>query len=758
MILSPPKTDELFAGSELVAGLSKSTILADFDFETYSPAGFVLENNKWTSLPGASKKGISAVGAARYTEHPEAEVLSLAYNLKNGEGAKLWHPGLPNPKDLFDHVCSGKLIEAWNCAFEYLVWSNICVPKYGWPYLDYHQLRDAMAKAHAFSLPGSLAEAADVLSSPIRKDKDGARLLKKFSIPRDITKNDSRLRIMPGDDPEDAQKLYDYNLTDIKAEAEISARIPDLCEFELEFWLRDQDINRRGVQIDLEAIEAAIKIVDQAMTKYNQELIEITDGKVSFASEVARLTKWINEEWGKTFPLINNLQAETIDEVLKQSTLPPRIRRVLEIRQLLNSAAIKKLYSMRNHVCRDGRIYDLFIYHKARTGRAAGVGPQLHNFPNSGLIVFECCSCDKKQGRHDENCVGCKRHYVGKFNCPWCSNKDRGKAVEWNERAAKEAIETLKTESLEYVEFFWKDALGVISGCLRGMIIAKPGHQLIGCDYNSIEAIVLAAVAGEEWRLEVFKTHGKIYEMSASKITGIAFEEFEEHKRKTGNHHPLRKSVGKVAELASGYQGWIGAWKQFGADEFFNDDQIKQSILAWREASPKIVALWYKLEHAAQSAVLNPGVEHDVNNLITYVKRGDVLYCRLPSGRYLTYHRPQLINAAPPRQGFQLTFESWNTNAKFGAAGWIRMPTYGGKLTENVVQAIARDILAHAIVQLEKAGYPVIMHVHDEIVLEVLSNSVSVEAIEKIMIKLPFWCPDWPIRATGGWIDDRYKK
>ena len=741
MIAPPPKIDDLLEGTELIAGLGKSTILADLDFETYSPAGFVFNAGKWESLPGASKRGINAVGAARYTEHPDAEVLSLAYNLKDGQGARLWRPGLPNPEDLFAHITAGKLLEAWNCAFEYLVWTSICVPKYGWPYLNYHQLRDAMAKAHAFALPGALANAGDVIGAPVRKDKDGARLLKKFSMPRDPTQKDSRLRILPAEEPDDAQRLYDYNITDIKAEAAVSALLPDLIDSELEFWLCDQDINRRGIQVDLETIDAAISIVNRAVIKYTQELVRITNGQVQSAAEVARLIKWANARYETG---LKDLKAETVDAVLKRSDLPDSVRRVLEIRQRLNSAAIKKLYSMKNQACKNGRIYDLFVYHKARTGRAAGVGPQPHNFPNSGLTVFKCLSC---------------LHYYSTFSrCHWCGCHTALIPQEWGHHAAQDAIETIKTGSLDYVELMWGDALSAISGCLRGMIIAKPGHELIGCDYNSIEAIVLAAVASEKWRLEVFKTHGKIYEMSASKITGVPFEAFLKHKHETGNHHPLRKSVGKVAELDSGYQGWIGAWKQFGAGEFFDDDHIKQAILAWRAASPAIVALWSKLETAAQSAVLNPGVEYTVNSLITYLKRSDILYCRLPSGRCLTYHRPLLVNATPPREGFQLTFESWNTNAKYGVTGWARMTTYGGRLTENAVQAIARDVLAHAIVSLEKAGYPVVMHIHDEIVLETPTGCADVKTVERVMTDLPHWCHDWPIKATGGWVGKRYRK
>jgi DNA polymerase len=266
--------------------------------------------------------------------------------------------------------------------------------------------------------------------------------------------------------------------------------------------------------------------------------------------------------------------------------------------------------------------------------------------------------------------------------------------------------------------------------------------------------------------MEVFRTHGKIYEMSASKITGIPFEEFDLYKASSGQHHPMRKKIGKVAELASGYGGWLGAWKQFGADEYFNDDEIKKAILAWRAASPAIVEFWggqqrnwrpelFGLEGCAVSAVLNPGTKFSYR-AISYLMYGDALYCELPSGRFITYHRPRLGQSE--RGGYQLSFEGWNTNPKNGAPGWIRINTYGGRLCENVVQAVARDILAYAIVNLEKAGYPIVMHVHDEIVAEVPEGQGSISEFESIMSTLPPWASGWGIKATGGWRGKRYGK
>jgi len=755
MIAPPPKLEDLRYNTALRAGRGRSTVIIDLDFETFSPAGFIWSEDKgrYVAPKNAAKKGLPSIGAAVYSEHPDAEVLCMAYNLKNGSGPQLWKPGDPLPTALFDHLNRGYLIEAWNCPFEQRIWENVCQPKYGFPPVNSRQWRDAAAKARAFALPGRLAHAGEVLQIENQKLKDGERLLKKFSMPRNPTKANSSHRIRPEDDPDDAARLYEYNLFDIKAEAEISSRVPDIEGEELEFWFCDQAINKRGVGVDVPAIKAAIQVIEAAYHKYNQELCELTEGRVQSASEIQKLRIYLNEH-GFMLP---SLDASVISELLGDPLVLPHFRRMLEIRDMLGSAAVKKLYAMMNQVTAAGRLHDLFVYHSARTGRAAGRGPQPQNLPNSGPPVTRCA---------DEEC---NRYFgVNQLTCPWCETPSPGRDEEWNAEAADHAIETIKSGSLELVEFCWNDPIATVSACLRGMFIPAEGCDFICSDYSAIEAVVLAAIAGEEWRLDVFRTHGMIYEMSASKITGVPFAEFLQHKADTGAHHPLRKKVGKVAELASGYQGWIGAWRAFGADEFFSEREIKEAVLAWRKASPKIVEMWggqkknyqphfYGLEGAAVQAVLSPGEEFSFNG-ITYICEGDILYCRLLSGRHLTYHKPRLAPSVRHPDTHSLSFEGWNSNPKFGMMGWVRMETYGGKLTENVVQATARDILSTAIVRLFQAGYPVVLHVHDEIVAEVPEGWGSVEEFERIMADSPDWAKDWPIKATGGWRAKRYSK
>lgn len=703
------------------------------DFETYSEAGYVYNKTtcKWGGLLNANKKGISAVGAAVYAKHPSTRILSLAYKLSQDTEIKLWTPDQPFPNQLrwciynqFEtHLDIS--FEAWNVSFERWIWEEVAVKKYGFPSIPSNKWRCAMAKSRAFALPGSLAKCGKVLNTSIQKDKEGTRLLNKFSMPRNPTIKDPRLCITPQDDPKDAELLYQYNIQDVVAEIEISQRIPDLSAFELKFWQCDQEINHRGVQIDIVSVINCIYIIELARVKYNEELHKITNGAVKRASEIAKILKWMSSLGVET----KSLKKAHVDELLKTPLLLPQIRRVLEIRQFISSAAVKKLYAMLNQCTREGRLHDLFVYHSARTGRAAGTGVQPQNLPRG----------------------------------------EEGFDVDV-------ALEVISTGSIDRVESTYGNATVAVSNCLRGMFIAKPGYLLISSDYSAIEAVVLAELAGEEWRREVFRTHGKIYEMSASKISGIPFEDILRHKEVTGKHHPLRK-LGKVAELASGYGGWLGAWKAFKADEFLSEDEIKKAILAWREASPAIVEFWgiqqyngetcYNgVEGAAIEAVLYPGTPYFVASsheipMIHFIVENEILYCELPSGRKLTYHKPQLEQSTRRPGTYELSYEGWNTNPKNGKPGWVRQSTYGGKLVENIIQAVARDILAHAVINLEAAGYPVVLHVHDEIVAEVprVSNwTKSLEEFEEIMSTMPTWAKDWPVVARGGWVGYRYCK
>lgn len=734
------------AHRHVAVGPGFAEILPDMDFETYSEAGYDFDTNKEKWVSDGSKPGINLVGAAVYSEHPSTEVLSLSYNLKDGLGPRLWIPGMPLPQDLFDHINRGGLIEAANSGFEYFIWLNVCHKRMGWPALPYTQLRDTLAKSRAHSLPGALGKIAKVLQVKDQKIDEGKRLLDKFSKPRSPTKKDRRLRILPTDIDalDDAQKLYEYNLGDIKAESAISACIPDLSPQELKLWLLDQKINFRGVAIDKEAVDACLKIINQAYEKYTAELVQITGGYVQTAGEIKKLTEWIASRG----VYMRGMKSEDVESALNGSNLPADVRRCLEIRASLGAASVKKLYSISKRLCSDNRIRDIFAYCGAdRTGRWAGRGPQPQNLPNSGPKVRKC-----------DEINGCG-HYSGDIpgtKCPWCSAPDWALSSEdWGIEAVEDAITVIKYGELRYVEAVFGDAIAAVSGCLRGMFVPASGHDFICSDYSAIEAVVLAALAGEEWRLEVFRTHGKIYEMSASKITGIPFEEFARHKKETGQHHPMRKKVGKVAELASGYQGGIGAWKNFGADEFMTDEEIKENIKKWRAESPAIVAFWRGLEEAAVLAVQNPGQCYSYRG-ITYGVKDNVLYCKLLSGRLLSYHEPILIPDVTPwgKDVWKLTYMGMDSVTK----QWVRLDTYGGKLCENLVQATARDILAHALVNADAAGYNIALHIHDEIVAEVPEGFGSVEEFEQIMATLPEWCKDWPIKAAGGWRGKRYRK
>lgn len=736
----------LLAGTKISVGVGSAEVLPDLDFEAYSEAGLVYDqdNKKWVPIAKNERNGIAAVGAYVYSEHPSTEVLSLAYNLKDGRGPRLWLPGMLAPLDLFNHILQGGILEAANSGFEYSIWKNVCAKRMGWPELPLEQLRDTLAKSRAHSLPGALGKIAKVLEVKDQKIDEGKRLIQKFSVPRAPTKKDERLRIHPYDPDaaDDAQLLYEYNLGDIKAESAVSACIPDLSPYELKLWLLDQKINFRGVAIDYEAVDACIEIVRQATQKYTAELVQITGGQVKTSGEISKLKDWIESQG----IYMHGMTAEDVETTLKRPELPPHVRRALEIRSTLGAASVKKLYALSRRLCSDNRIRDIFAYCGAdRTGRWAGRGPQPQNLPNSGPSVVRC-----------DPVSGCGHYYVAQAKCPWCSAPDWASSEEeWSIGAVEDAIEVIKYKRLDYVEKVFGDAIAAVSGCLRGMFIPAPGKDFICSDYSAIEAVVLAALAGEEWRLDVFRTHGKIYEMSASKITGIPFEDFAKHKQETGQHHPMRKKVGKVAELASGYQGGIGAWKNFGADAFMSDEEIKANIKKWREESPMIVKFWYGLEDAAVSAVQNPGHEFTFRGL-TFSVVDDVLYCQLLSGRKLSYHAPRLHPDVTPwgREVMKLTYMGMDSVTK----QWVRLDTYGGKLCENVVQGTARDILAEALLNADASGYDPAMHIHDEIVTEVPEGFGSIEELERIMATLPEWCKDWPIKAAGGWRGKRYRK
>jgi DNA polymerase len=366
--------------------------------------------------------------------------------------------------------------------------------------------------------------------------------------------------------------------------------------------------------------------------------------------------------------------------------------------------------------------------------------------------------------------------------CLWCHTltvRGPGADREWNPDAMEDSIQAIGMRSLDYLELLFGDAMLTVAGVLRGLFIAAEGCELVSSDFTAIEGVVIACLAGEKWRVDAYANDEPMYLVSAERMFGTSVAEMKAYAKANGHHHPLRQK-GKGGELGLGFGGWINALRQFGVDG--PDDELKETVLAWRDASPALVEFWggqkggpgarsrweprmFGLEGAAITAVQQPGEWQHVRRLdgtdsgVSYVRYQDVLYCRLPSGGLITYHRPQLVQAAEEWRGMSLSFEGWNTNPKSGPPGWIRMNTYSGKLAENVTQATARAIQMNAIRRCEASGrYPVVMHTYDEIVAEMPVGSGSVEELERLMCTPAPWHEGWPIKAAGGWTGRRYRK
>jgi DNA polymerase len=550
-------------------------------------------------------------------------------------------------------------------------------------------------------------------------------LLNKFSKPRKPTKKNPNFRLLPSEDPVDGPKLYAYNIGDIHTTRDVEGKLPELSGFEKKVWQLDQKINYRGVHIDTDGLKKLEYFVKETEKRLLKRLRLVTGGTIQGEGQVAEIVKWLSAN-GLDLP---DLKADTVTDVLEHpETLSPACREVLYLRSVLASSSVKKIFSIGRRLTKDGRLHDLFAYCGAeRTGRFAGRGPQPQNLPHPLPL--------------------------------------------------EKVEQILKIANYDDLVKIYDDPLSAVSGCLRALFSAKPGHDLICADYSAIEAVGLAELAGETWRQKLFRTHGKIYEASAASISGIPLQEFLDHKERTGEHHPLREKIGKVAELASGYGGWINAWKHFGADEFFkNDREIRDAILKWRAENLNIVEFWggqvrkdpyrwaftreyFGLEGAAVKAILNSGTTYCCRS-ISYCVHDDVLYCKPPSGRNLCYHSPRLLPYVDPYSKeniYQITYMGFNRDPKVGPRGWMRITTRGGKLAENVTQAACRDLLVYGMLNVEAAGYPIVLHVHDEIVSEIPQGFGSLEEFCRLMSKIPEWAKNWPVRASG-WRGKRYRK
>ena len=753
-------------GDLIIAGAGVATVLADFDFETYSEAGFVWsdEEQKFVQLPGISnnkKKGLPTVGLYNYVRHPTFEVLSLAYNLKDGTGAHFWRPGLPYPEDLFAHIRTYQmgavfaqdgasweyrydvpgLIEGWRVGFELEVWNTYCVKVLGWPELWPAQVRCAMAKAKEQGYPGALANAGPAIHLPPQylKDPEGDRLINLLTVPKKPTKKEPNRRWTRITAPQEFAKFDAYNVQDIVTESQASMRIPDLPPREMMIWQFDQRRNRRGMQIATEDMQACIVIIEQCIEKWNARLRYITNGAVSSYSKGAEIIRFLH---GHGIHL-DELDEDVVAEQLARPNLGDVAKEVLEIRQKLSFGSVKKMYAMRARVGADGRLRDEYDYSGSHTRLWNGQNVQVANL------------------------------YSGKFKKP---------------EQVEHALAVIRSGSLEYVEGVYGDALEVIANCLRSMIVAPPGHDLIAADFTAIQAVVTGCLAGQDSRTEIFRTHGKVYEQMASDITGKPLQFYLDYRKRTGEHHEDRQTFGKIPVLATDFGAWIGGWKRFGAEVLGDDQAIKQVILKAWAANPHIVELWggqvrnkfkddehqalYGLEGCAVAAVKEPGKCFGYRG-VRYLMQGDALYCQPPhDGPPLVYHEPML---EPARREWSrpwelaLSYMGWNSNQTKGKGGWVRMKLYGGVLTQNVVSNTAREFQADALVAFDRTDtYAPVMDTHDEIVCEVREGRGSVEEYLSIYRKaFPRWAvhydgkfagEPWPVKVPGAERTKRYGK
>ena len=635
-------------------------------------------------------------GTFKYATDPTTEVLCCAYAVDD-EPVQLWTSGDPVPAEFVEAETN----PAWGVAahgahFEDAIERYVLHPRVGWPTFPIGKQVCTQAMALAAGLPARLSSAAIALELSNRKDAAGERLMHQISKPRRPHKDENPDGIYWFEDQERLDRLYAYCKQDIEIERELYTRLPPLSRAEQAIWELSTKINARGCHVDRAFAEAARKIAEAAAPEIEQEIAEISSGDVTSINQVARLTTWLQAH-GCT---LQKLDRAAVERQLAKDHLPPTVRRALELRLGGAQAAVKKIDALLARAGADDRIRGGFRYHGAGTGRWTGEGFQAQNL---------------------------KRPVVDDLNS---------------------AIAAVATGSYQHLRRSYPRPLAVIGDCSRAMICAATGKTLIGADFSSIESRVLAWVAGEEWKLDSYRRYDATHDPRDEPYCITACRIFNKPIGTYTKDSPER-NVGKTCDLAFGYAGGINAFRKFS--DQFTDEQVKQFNKDWRAAHPEIKRLWYRLDRAAWTAVQQRGriVRCGV---VTFRCVGTFLWLQLPSGRKLSYPQPRIIGDEREQH---VVFAD-------NAAGQFQdcrhgQGAYGGLWTENVVSSIARDLLADAMLRIEAAGYPIVLHVHDEVVAEVPEGFGSLDDFARLMVRKPVWALDLPIAAKA-WTGKRYCK
>lgn len=659
-----------------------------------------------------STVSIGAAGSYRYILDPSFEILLFAYSLDG------------MPVEVID-VASGQVIPLWlknalknplyikhayNAAFEWFALSKYL----GW--LPPDQWRDTMLHALYCGYPASLDAAGRAMGLPEDKKKltTGKALIRYFCVPcKPSNANGNRTRNLPRHDPAKWALFKEYNGQDVVTEMEIDRRLSafPVPAFVQKQWETDLMMNARGVAADMEMVSGALVIGATVKSQLMAEARQLSG--LDNPNSIKQLARWLTDATDSDAE-ITSVTKETVATMMKQPQ-PANVQRMLEIRQELGKTSTKKYDALETCIADDGRVRGLLQFYGAnRTGRWAGRLVQVQNLP---------------------------RTYT---------------------HPLPPARQLVKDRNIDGLRLMYGSINDTLSQLIRTAFVATPGNVLIDADFSAIEARVISWLAGQEWRLEVFRTHGKIYEASASQMFHVPIE-----KIKKGNPEYALRQRGKVAELALGYQGGVSAMRRMDTGhnlDDLSDDEVKGIVDRWRETNSTIRDLWNIVDSAAVTVITNGGAQtirsETTDAVITLACELDVITgtrymtILLPSGRKLYYPSPEIgVN----RWGNpSVSYMGQNQTTK----RWERVETYGGKLVENIVQAIARDCLAIAIENLEAQGLHVVFHIHDEVVIDTpawADNDTMLDTVTKIMTKPIPWAQALPLNADG-WVDKFFKK
>lgn len=631
-----------------------------------------------------SPEALADCGVYRYAEHPDFRILLFAYAFDDAPVTVLdLASGCTLPAPVMRSLTDPDVVKvAHNAAFE-----RTCLGRMLGRRLDPSQWECTMVQCARCGLPLSLGEAAKVLGLDAQKMTEGKDLIKKFCTPHDATLLSEGERVMPSDDPQGWETFKRYCGMDVEVEREIDRALAWLepTDDERHLYAVDQEINDHGVLLDLPLVDNAVRMDAIYKARLSVEAQQITG--LNNPNSAVQLRSWICDRTGLQ---LDTLRKSDLPDI-QSATDDKDVHRMIRIRSELNKTSNKKYETMQKMIGADLRVRGILQMHGTRTGRWAGKGVQLQNLPQNHL-----------------------------------SDLDFARNI-------------LRDGDLDLMELCYGDVPDTLSQLIRTMLIAPEGKTFAVCDFSAIEARVLAWLAGEEWVLEVFRGHGKIYEATAAQMYGCDISEI-------GKTDP-RRQKGKIAVLALGYNGGTGALEAMAHNYHMSlsKEDMAGIVNDWRKANPHIVKLWRTLENAAQACCITGGDQMAAGLVFHHRQEDHTLTITLPSGRLLCYYDMRL---GKNRWGHtSLKFQGVNSETK--KWGWVE--TYGGKLTENIVQAIARDCLAHTLMQMYEKNYDIVFHVHDEVVCEVEAAKAKehLDAIQEIFATVPAWADGLPLKGAG---------